>query len=136
MESERPLLAEFEQQVRGLAGDLRELLALRWRLARLEIELDLGAARRLTVTTVAAVVTGLTGLPLLAACAAELLDGWWGVSRAGWLALMGAGLVGVAVLVGWTAWRRFRREVVGLRETLAEFREDLLWLEDWTDRGR
>jgi len=46
--------------------------------------------------------------------------------------LLVAGLV-----VGWAAWRRFRRQRVMLRETLEELREDLVWLEEWlghTDR--
>lgn len=134
VESERPLLEDFGRQVAGLATDVQELLAMRWHLARLEIESDVGAAKRLAATAGIAAVTGLTGLPLAACCAAELLDGWWGVSRVGWLALLGSGLIAVALLVGWTGWRRFRRDVLGLRETLAELREDLLWMQEWTDR--
>jgi hypothetical protein len=134
VEPERPLLADIDEQVRALAAGLGELLALRYQLAMLEIQSDVAAAKRLAGAAAAAGIMGLTGLPLLAACAAEWLDGRWGLSRAEWFAVLGAGLVGTAALVGWNAWHRFRRQWLGLEETLEEFREDLLWLQDWTSR--
>jgi hypothetical protein len=33
-------------------------------------------------------------------------------------------------LGGSLAWRRFRRNFIGLRETLEELREDVLWLKE------
>ncbi len=129
---ERPLLQGIERQVRGLTVELQEFLALRWELARLEIESDLTAAKRLALAASTAAVIGLTGLPLLATSAADLLDGRLGLSRTGWLALLGVALLAIAGLIGWGAWRRFCRQRLGLKETLEELREDLLWLQDWS----
>lgn len=132
VEPERPLLADVHGQLRGLAAELRELIALRWQLARLEIQSDLASAKRFSTVGAAAVVLGLTGLALLASCAAELLDGWLSISRAGWLAILGAVLLAAAASLGLAAWRRFRREFCGMEETVEELREDLLWFQEWT----
>ena len=59
---------------------------------------------------------------------ADLLDGVGHIARAGWLAIFAGGLVTAAILGGYCAWRRFCRRFVGLRETLEEIREDMLWL--------
>jgi hypothetical protein len=37
----------------------------------------------------------------------------------------------VAILLAWSARRRYRREFTGLRETLEELREDMEWLREW-----
>jgi protein-S-isoprenylcysteine O-methyltransferase Ste14 len=128
---ERPLLEDVEQQVRGLVADVHKFLLLRWQLARLEIESAVAVAKRLAVVAGIAAVMGLTGLPLLAASAAELLDGRLGLSRTGWLVMLGSGLLVIAAMVGWIAWRRFRQEWRGLEETLEELREDLFWFREW-----
>jgi hypothetical protein len=46
------------------------------------------------------------------------------------------GLLTAAALVGWLAWRRFRRQFTGLEETLEELREDLVWLQEWSRGGQ
>jgi uncharacterized membrane protein YqjE len=130
-ERERPLLAELAAELAALRSELAEMLALRWQLARLELEADLRLARRLAVVFAAAAVMTLTALPLWASAAAELLDGRWGIGRAGWLAVFGAVLLAAAALGTFVAWRRFRAKLVGLRETLEELHEDLVWLREW-----
>ncbi len=131
MESDRPLLTDLRQHVRGLGSDLKEMLALRWQLAHLEFESSVKSVRRLATVAAVAVVFGLTGVALLAACAAGLLDGRLGISREGWLATLGTGLLLSGGLLALAAWRRFRREFSGLRQTLEELREDALWLKEW-----
>ncbi|MFH1923799.1 MAG: phage holin family protein, partial [Planctomycetota bacterium] len=74
----------------------------------------------------------LTGLPVLVVWAALLLPE---AMRAGCLLLVGLVLVVGAILAGWLAWRRFRREFVGLEETLEELREDLVWLREWAGKS-
>lgn len=128
--TERPLLSDIRTELGSLGAELGEMASARWELARLEIESDLRSARRLAVAWVAAVVMGLTSLPLVASGLAEWLNGWHGISRGAWLLIFAAGLLALAGLGGYLAWRRFRRNFVGLRETLEELREDAVWLKD------
>ncbi|NLX97012.1 MAG: phage holin family protein [Rhodopirellula sp.] len=135
METDRPLLADLRQDIGGLGADLRELASQRWQLSRLEIQAGLESTKRLSIGAVAAVILGLTGVALLSVCVADLLEGVWGVSREGWLAMLGAALLAAAGLLGFSAWRRFRREFRGLEQTLEELREDVSWIEEWVNRA-
>ena len=127
---EQPLLDDLRAELGSLGAELREMASARWELARLEIESDLRSAKRLAVCGLVAIVMSLTALPLAAAGLAEALDGCAGVSRAGWLLVFAAGLLLLAALVGHLAWRRFRRNFIGLSETLEELREDVLWMRE------
>jgi uncharacterized membrane protein YqjE len=133
-ESHRPLLADLQEQAASLAGDLRQMLELRWQLARLELEEAGRASRRLAVRAALAGVLGLTALPLVAVAAADGLDGWLGWGRAAWLAVFAATLLSLATVIALAAWRRFRREFTGMAETLEELREDAVWLREWTGK--
>ncbi len=129
----RPMLGGLRDELGGFAGELAESLRLRMELAQLELAEDYRAAKRLAVVLLTAVVMLLTSLPLLAAALAEVLHGVGGLSRAGWLLLFALGLMLLAGLGSFLAWRRFRRGMVGLQETLEELREDLLWLREWSE---
>ena len=50
------------------------------------------------------------------------------------LLVAGAMLLLLAPLVGWLAWRRFRRRFLGLEQTIEELREDAAWLREWLER--
>jgi len=123
---------EIRQQIARLGDDLREMLSLRWQLALLEIRADLESAKRVAIVLACALVIGLTSLPLLAAAAAEALDGFLGIRRAGWLLILGSLLLSAAAVLAWAAWRRFRRRLVGLETTMEELHEDVAWLRQWT----
>ena len=105
------------------------MLAARWELARLEMAADGRAFRVLVLALLAALLMLLTALPLLAVYFAELLDGVGGLPRSDWLLLFALALVAFALAGGYLAYRRFRRRVIGLQETLEELREDLVWLQ-------
>ena len=130
-----PLLKDAKQQVAALAADLRRMVGLRWQLAALELQAAVGSAKWLAVVLVAAAVTGLTALPVLVVYAAERIALLTDISRTTWLLVFGLGLLTLATVGAWLAWRRFRREFVGLEETLEELREDLLWLREMGDEG-
>ena len=132
---DRPLLEDVKNTVGRLAVDLREMADLRWQLARLELAAAASSVKRLIVVLVVAAVMALSVLPILAVCAAELLDGWMGISKAGWLLTLGLGLLGTATLLGGLARLRFRRRFVGLEQTVEELREDLVWMAEWTGRA-
>lgn len=129
----RPMLSGLRDELGSLAGELTESLRLRMELAQLELAEDYRAAKRLAVVLLTALVMLLTSLPLLAVALAEVLDGVGGVSRAGWLLVLALVLMLLAGSGSFLAWRRFRRGMVGLQETLEELREDVLWLREWTE---
>ena len=74
----------------------------------------------------------MTALPIFVVAAAEWLDGRMGVTYLGWLAIFGAGLSIGGVVIGYLVWRSFRRRFHGIEQTLEEFREDGVWLKEWT----
>ncbi len=130
-EPERPPWEDLRVELERLGGDLREMLRLRWQLARLEIEAAAGAGKRLAVVLAVAGAMALTALPLLAAALAEILDGRLGISHVAWLTILAAALLVAGAVTGWLAWRHFRRRLVGLDESLEELREDAVWLREW-----
>ncbi len=130
----RPLLERLGTELGALGTELRQSAALRWQLAVLEIKTDLCSARRLLIVVAVAVVMGLTAVPLLLAALAHGLDGCWGLSSGGWLAVFGSMLAIAVPIAGLLAWRRFRRRFVGLRQTLDELHEDALWMQEWLER--
>ncbi len=128
----RPVLSGLREELDSLAGDLAESVKLRLELAQLELAEDYRSGKRLVILLLIALVMVLTSLPLLAVSLAEVLDGVAQLSRAGWLVVFALGLILVAISGSAAAWRRFRRGMVGLQETIEELREDLHWLREWT----
>jgi uncharacterized membrane protein YqjE len=127
---DRTMLADLKAELRGLTADVSEMLQSHWELARLEIQSDIAHLKRLAFVWGAAAVMALTSLPLLATCVAEALDGRLGVARRGWLLIFGLSLLCTAVIGGYGAWFWFRRRFVGLKQTLDELREDLVWMKE------
>ena len=134
--AERPLLADLRAELDALGGELREMAA-------------------------AAVGTGPAGIagrsPLGQTIGHRLAggrrDGADGAAAAGRRVGRGAGRLRrhpprrlaadlrrrladvLALAAGYCAWRRFRRRFIGLRETLEELREDLVWLQEKAEGG-
>ncbi len=125
-------LAEVGRQLGQLAADAREMLALRWKLARLELRDAVESMRRLAVALAVAAVFIMTGLSSLVVACAESLDRHLGMSREAWLTAFGLGLLGLGILLGFLAWWTFRRRFTAMQESLEEIREDLVWLSEWT----
>ena len=130
--AERPLLDDVRAELGALGGELREMAAARWELARLELQADLRATKQLAIAWLAAAVMALTALPLAAVWLAEALDGCGHIARREWLLIFAGGLLVLALTGGQLAWRRFRRRFLGLQETLEELHEDLVWLGEKT----
>jgi len=125
----------LREELARLGSDLREMLRLRWELARAELQADLASAKRLAIVLAIAAAMALTALPLLAVSVADAL--WQGVNVPLFtsLAVFAVLLLGGGSLAAWLAWRRFRSRLVALEQTLEELREDALWLREWTGRG-
>ena len=120
-----------------LGAELREMAAARWELARLELAADLRSARRLAIAWLA---VGRTGADGVAAAGGAVWPKRWtaaaGIPRGGWLLIFAGGLLVLALAGGYLAWRRFRRKFIGLRETMEELREDMVWLREKGKAGR
>jgi hypothetical protein len=130
-EPKRPLLEQIKEEIGRLGGDVRQMAALRWQLARLEIDADLRQVRRLAIRLAVAGTMGVVAVALACVALAELMEARLGGSRVGWMALLAGVLFAAGALAGWLAWRTFRRRFTGLQETLEELREDALWIEEW-----
>jgi hypothetical protein len=128
--AQRPLFADLRDEIGALGAELREMAQARWELARLELLADFRSARRLAIAWLLSAVLALTALPLLAAALAEALEGRAGIHRGDWLLIFAGGLLILALSGGYLAWRRFWRKCTGLRETMEELREDLVWLQE------
>jgi hypothetical protein len=53
-------------------------------------------------------------------------------SPALWMLLLGGFSLLLGAGIGWAAYQRFRSDFSGLRNTLAELQEDIVWLREWT----
>ena len=133
-EADRPVPNELKGHLTGLANDAGRLLALRCELARQELAADAASVRRLAIAAVVAVALAVLGAVFSAVAVARWLERWLGGAAAAWLLAGGLVLLLSAVLCGWLAWRRFRRELVALAGSRAELREDLVWLQEWIER--
>jgi len=127
-------IAELKDEIGSLADDFKEMAALRWQLARLEGREAAYLAKRLGIGLALAAVAVLAALPVLCVAAAWWLGEVTNLSSTGWLLIFGLGLLLGGVAGGYLAWRHFRRRFTGIRQTLEELREDLVWLEEWAGR--
>ena len=123
-------LGELRQELSGMADEVTQLAALRWRLAELELRQSVQTAKRFSIWAIVAAALLLTSLPVfVVALSAWLLpDLAWC-----WIPALLLAIAGVAI--GWLAWRRFRREFRGLEQSIEELREDLVWAKEWSDRS-
>lgn len=114
-------------------SEVVEMLKLRRELAEAEIRSDLAVGRRLAIVGGLGLLVATTGLPVLVVSLSSLLETWLSISPHVLTLLLGATLLGAGLLVAVGAWRRSRREFLGLRQSLDELKEDLVWLHEWTD---
>ena len=130
---DRPLFDEIGQDIAQLRAELGEMLELRWKLAQLELHATLGAIKRLAGATAVVAVMLLTALPLAAVVGADFLEKISPITKTGWLIGFTLSLIAGAILIGWTAWRSFRRTCTGFEETLEELHEDVAWIREMTE---
>ncbi len=112
-------------------AEVVEMASLRWQLAELELRSDLAAAQRFGWLGGIGLVASIASVAVLTVVLTSQLDERlessfpWVTLSAGCLMLAGG------LLAAWWSWRRFRGEFHGLRESLDECREDLVWLREW-----
>ncbi len=129
------MFAGLSAETAGLTDELRGLAAARWRLLRMELVSARDQVRKLAIVLVAAFCAGLASLPVLIVAAGDALDEKLGLPRWAWLLASGLLLLAGACFSAWLAWRRFRRDFIGLTESLEELQEDLVWLREFGKRS-
>jgi hypothetical protein len=134
VQDRQPLFAEVSAEAAALADEMRALFDARWRLLRLEALDARSQLRRLAICLGIALLAALTSLPVFVVAAGDSLDGVRGLPSWAWHLISGSALLVGAALVAWIAWRRFRREFVGLSESIEELREDVVWLREFSSR--
>jgi uncharacterized membrane protein YqjE len=132
--AKRPLLEGIKAEVGGMAADLKDMVLLRWELARLELQSDARTLRGLAVCLAMAALAVLVSLPLLVAAGASALA-IVALNEPIWLAIFGGSLLLGGLVGALLAWRYFRRRLTGLEQTLEELHEDVLWLREWAERS-
>ena len=114
-------------------SELTEMISLRRQLAEAEIRSDVALARWVVVVGGIGLVVVLCGLPVLLVSLALQFENWIGADSHFWSIFLGIVLVVAGALTMWTVWQRFRHEFLGLRESLGELKEDLVWLREWVE---
>ena len=120
-----------------LFSDFVDLLVLRRQLAELEVRNDLRQIKRLGIFGGLGLTQCLVGMAVLAVLAGSLIDQWIATTTIPGPRPWGSlGLGVVLILSGLEtlrrSWNRFQREFSGLKESIAELREDAVWLREWS----
>ncbi len=118
---------------RHALSDLSEMLTLRRQLAEAEIRHDLAVTKRLAIVGGMGAMTAIIGLPILLVALSLQLEAHFQLEHHWWTVGLGALLLIAGLLTLLAAYRRFRRDFVGLEESITELKEDLVWLREWVE---
>jgi hypothetical protein len=120
---------------RRMAGEFVQAIQLRRDLADLEMGHDRALLKRFALVGGISAALVLCGVPLLLTAAAVGLSQVTELGVASWLVFFGAVLVVPGAVALSLGIRKLRSEFCGLQNTLAELREDLVWVREWTESG-
>ena len=120
-----------------LFSDFVALLVLRRQLAELEVRNDLRQIKRLGIFGGLGLTQCLVGMAVLAVLAGSLIDQWIATTTIPGPRPWGSLCLGVVLILSGLetlrrSWNRFQREFSGLKESIAELREDAVWLREWS----
>ena len=120
-----------------LFSDFVDLLVLRRQLAELEVRNDLRQIKRLGIFGGLGLTQCLVGMAVLAVLAGSLIDQWIATTTIPGPRPWGSLGLGVVLSLSGLetlrrSWNRFQREFSGLKESIAELREDAVWLREWS----
>ena len=120
-----------------LFSDLVDLLVLRRQLAELVVCNDLRQIKRLGIFGGLGLTQCLVGMAVLAVLAGSLIDQWIATTTIPGPRPWGSLCLGVVLILSGLetlrrSWNRFQREFSGLKESIAELREDAVWLREWS----
>ena len=129
----------WKDRLRLLASELNRSVELRRELAALEITHDRQLLRRGIIVGGIGAVMALTGLPMLLQAAASGLASVTLLSTTVWSVIMGVVLLVPGLILLAHTIRKTRSGLCGLKGTLSELNEDVIWLREWAqpeDDGR
>jgi uncharacterized membrane protein YqjE len=118
-----------------LRYDVGEMLTARAALAKTELTESARQTARCGITLTVALVLLLSAVPVAVTTLALAGATYFEQSPLVWLAASAVLLAVVSALIAWWTIRSFRRDFTGLRDTLAELREDLVWLQEWSGQA-
>lgn len=121
----------WRERARHLTREAMQMVELRRQLAELEVRHGIQCLRRVSILVGVGAVLALVGLPVFVICLAYGLEQWTRLTFIPAALLLGSLLVIPGVLLIGFALRGFRRGFHGLQHSLAELREDLIWLKEW-----
>lgn len=130
------LFADLSAELSGATNELRAFASAQWRLLQSELTAARDQIRALAIAAATSVCAAMVSLPLLIVAVVDALDGQFGWPRWAWLLASGVSLLVGATTVGWLAWRRMRRDFIGLAESMEELREDVIWFQELRARDR
>lgn len=133
-ETEATLSGTWRNQAKALVGDVVRAVQLRRELAELEVWHDVRAARRLAFVGGVGALLVVTGLPVYVICAVHSLAAHTSLGFIGWALILASLLVVPGMITLAVAVARFRSDFSGLRRTLTELNEDMVWLREWVER--
>lgn len=121
----------WRSRLKRAAAELGRMAALRRELAALELAHDRRLLRRSAVAGGIGFVLLIVGLTLLFQAAARGLALVTVLGISAWGLIIGSLLFLPGILLVAAAIRKARADFRGLRSTLAELNEDLIWLREW-----
>ncbi|MBX7165591.1 MAG: phage holin family protein [Pirellulales bacterium] len=133
--SDPPLGSGLAAAGEGLRADLLALLTARGKLLRLELQAAAAVLRRAAVASTVGGVLAIVGLAGALVAAAPWLEQQLALPAGSVLPILSIVLLAAGLTILTQASRRFRRDFAGLRDTLAETQEDVLWLREILHRG-
>ncbi|MBX3413159.1 MAG: phage holin family protein [Pirellulales bacterium] len=129
------LFSGVAAQADRLRHDFSEMLAARLELARLEATAAARQTARCAVALAVATLLLVSILPIAVATLALAGANYFAQSPIAWLAGSVPILGALAAFIAWLSLRHYRRHFTGMRDTLAELREDLVWLQEWSGQA-
>lgn len=132
--TEDSLFSPLVRQVEGFSNEVQAMFRARAELLGLELQ----AARSTATRVIVSVLLGLFGLvvtiPIVVVALAWQIARWFDLDLLVVLWVATGMLLVVSVGLILLAWRRYRRDFHGLEDSIAELREDMLWMQEWVGK--
>ena len=122
--------SSFTADAQRLWTDVQTMLRVRRELAQVEVQSDIATTKRLLVIGGVGLACLFVSLPLFAFVFAVWVEQQFDIQRQHVMLDLAAILLAAGSITMWSAWRGFRRDFVGLRDSLAEIQEDVVWLRE------
>ncbi len=125
------LFSPIKRQLASFAKEVQAMLRARAELLGLELQAARAVGTRLAIALVVGSLSALVAAPVGLVALSSQMARWFDLDALGILWFFTAALLiaGGGLIVG--GWRRYRREFSGLEDSIAELREDIVWMREW-----